>query len=169
MQGSAWKGVKPVAALPGADNQVLYWVVGGAHRLVVPEDVTLRRALLQEAHDSAIGAHQGVDKTYARLSAGHYWPRMFQDVRAFVTSCHTCLGNKPANRAAGGLARPLLPPAAPWLHVGIDITGPLPRTSAGHTWLVVFVDHFPLLLSVSRLNTSDLPPSARIDVAGWIP
>ena len=146
------------ASSPGEDNQVLYWVVGGAHRLVVPEDVTLRRALLQEAHDSAIGAHQGVDKTYARLSAGHYWPRMFQDVRAFVTSCHTCLGNKPANRAAGGLARPLLPPAAPWLHVGIDITGPLPRTSAGHTWMTVFVDHLSKQVHLVALAGSDDSP-----------
>ena len=142
----------------GADNRVLYWVAGGAHRLVVPEDGALRRALLRDAHDSAIGAHQGVDKTYARLSAGYYWPRMFQDVRAFVTSCHTCLGNKPSNRAAAGLARPLPLPAQPWVQVGIDITGPLPRTSAGHVWLVVFVDHLSKQIHLVPLAGNDSSP-----------
>jgi len=40
---------------------------------------------------------------------------VFEDVRKFVTSCHTCLGNEPSSRAPAGLARPLPPPTLPWV------------------------------------------------------
>ena len=137
----------------------LLWLGGGVPRLVVPaEPCTLRQELLREAHDSAYGAHLGVDKTYGRLAAFWYWPRMFEDVRKFVTSCHACLGNKPSNRAPAGLARPLPSPTLPWAQIGIDISGPHPTSAAGNTWLVVFVCHFSKQVHLVALPGNDAEP-----------
>jgi len=45
-----------------------------------------------------------------------------------------------------------------WVQVGIDITGPLPRTSAGHVWLVVFVDHLSKQIHLVPLAGNDTSP-----------
>jgi transposase InsO family protein len=137
----------------------LLWVARGVPRLLVPaEPASLRRDLLRAAHDSACGAHLGVDKTYGRLAASWYWPRMFEDTRLFVTSCHACLGNKSSNRAPAGLARPLPPPTRPWAHLGLDISGPHPTSADGSRWLVVFVCHFSKQVHLVALPGSDSEP-----------
>ena len=94
-----------------SDAKGLRWLGGGVPRLVVPaEPCTLREKLLRESQDSAYEAHLGqftpatahaisVDKTYARLAAFCYWPRMLENVREFVATSHAPLAqDAPSSR-----------------------------------------------------------------------
>lgn len=64
------------------------------NRLVIPSSSPLKQTLLEEAHASLSGGHGGFLKTLKRLSSNFFWPRMKQDVKAYVQNCMTCQRNK---------------------------------------------------------------------------
>ena len=148
------------AYLLSPDKKEILWVgTPDVPRLFVPATPpSLRRDILSDAHDSAYNAHLGIDKTYARLASSWFWPNLWKDCRIFVTSCHSCLGNKPSNQAPPGLARPLPPPTRPWTQMGLDLSGPHPTTSQGNTWLIVFTDHFSKQVHLAAAPGNDVSP-----------
>nr|GFB08237.1 reverse transcriptase [Tanacetum cinerariifolium] len=56
-------------------------------RLVVPNDVSLREALLTEAHSSPFSVHPGSTKMYHDLKQYFWWSGMKRDVATFVAKC----------------------------------------------------------------------------------
>nr|GFD41912.1 retrotransposon protein, putative, Ty3-gypsy subclass [Tanacetum cinerariifolium] len=59
-------------------------------RLVVPNDATLREALLKEAHSSPFSVHPGSTKMYHDLRQYFWWSGMKRDVSTFVSRCLIC-------------------------------------------------------------------------------
>nr|GFC72971.1 putative reverse transcriptase domain-containing protein [Tanacetum cinerariifolium] len=59
-------------------------------RLVVPNDATLREALLIEAHSSPFFIHPGSTKMYHNLKQHFWWSGMKRDVATFVSRCLIC-------------------------------------------------------------------------------
>nr|GFC96137.1 putative reverse transcriptase domain-containing protein [Tanacetum cinerariifolium] len=59
-------------------------------RLVVPNDVSLREALLTEAHSSSFSVHLGSTKMYHDLKQHFWWSGMKRDVATFVSKCLIC-------------------------------------------------------------------------------
>nr|GFC79950.1 putative reverse transcriptase domain-containing protein [Tanacetum cinerariifolium] len=59
-------------------------------RLVVPNDASLREALLTEAHSSPFSVHSGSTKMYHDLKHHLWWSGMKQDVATFVSRCLIC-------------------------------------------------------------------------------
>nr|GFC19667.1 retrotransposon protein, putative, Ty3-gypsy subclass [Tanacetum cinerariifolium] len=57
-------------------------------RLVVPNDVSLREALLTEAHSSPFSVHPGSIKMYHDLKQYFWWSGMKRDVATFVARRH---------------------------------------------------------------------------------
>nr|GFC06454.1 hypothetical protein [Tanacetum cinerariifolium] len=62
------------------DDNVLWQ----GNRLVVPNDATLREALLTEAHSSPFSVHPGSTKMYHDLKKYFWWSGMKGDVATFV-------------------------------------------------------------------------------------
>jgi transposase InsO family protein len=108
-------------------------------RLVVPTSKI--RDVLSLAHDHPTTAHLGRRKTLYRLSSRFTWPRMRRDVIAYVQSCTLCQRYKSSNQFPGGLMQPIVV-HQPWNTVGIDLTGPLPKTRHGNTYILVVIDYF---------------------------
>ncbi|EZG43002.1 hypothetical protein GNI_197800 [Gregarina niphandrodes] len=59
------------------------------NHVYVPE--VLRRRIIFYFHFSRVGAHQGIQHSYHRLSKYFCWPNMFNDVRQFAKQCLTCV------------------------------------------------------------------------------
>nr|GFC96794.1 retrotransposon protein, putative, Ty3-gypsy subclass [Tanacetum cinerariifolium] len=59
-------------------------------RLVVPNDDSLREALLTEAHSSPFSVHTGSTKMYRDLKQYFWWSGMKRDVATFVARCLIC-------------------------------------------------------------------------------
>lgn len=137
-----------------ADNGALTWISKGLERVVVPP--AFRRALISEAHESAMAGHHGIDKTYSALAEGYYWPRMFEDMHWFVTTRVSCQSNKPDNRAPAGQARPIKVTEIPFLEVSFDFTGPLSTSRQGNNTMLNVTDTLrgPYVVSTFLL---DLP------------
>ena len=61
----------------------------GNHRLVVP--TTLQVGIMDEIHNTITeAAHGGYAKTYNRIAAIYYWPRMSRDIKKYVGTCDIC-------------------------------------------------------------------------------
>ncbi|KAA3483620.1 DNA/RNA polymerases superfamily protein [Gossypium australe] len=58
--------------------------------LCVPNDTTLKRDILSEAHSSAYLIQHGSTKMYRDLKQIYWWPGMKQEISEFVTKCLVC-------------------------------------------------------------------------------
>lgn len=67
----------------------------------------MRDLLLFEAHNTKIGGHSGVLRTYKRLAQQFYWPSMFQSVHDYVSKCVVCQKTKSETLQPAGLLQPL--------------------------------------------------------------
>ncbi|MCP4254324.1 MAG: DDE-type integrase/transposase/recombinase, partial [Candidatus Scalindua sp.] len=109
------------------------------HQIVVPKPC--RRAILEVAHGTPLAGHLGVRKTLDRIRAHFYWPGMKIDVSNYCRVCHTCqVTGKPNQKVPVSPLVPLPVFESPFTRVLIDVVGPLPKTSAGHCYLLTIMD-----------------------------
>ena len=53
-------------------------------RVFVPDHGDLRLRITYEYHDTPVGGHRGLEKTYLTVRYDFYWPRQYQIVRKYV-------------------------------------------------------------------------------------
>jgi hypothetical protein len=100
------------------------------------------RKLLEDLHLGACGHHVAprtlVGNTFRQ---GFYWPTAVADAIELVCSCHGCqFYAKQAHLPAHALQMiPITWPFADW---GLNLVGPLQRTTSGYTHLLVAIDKF---------------------------
>jgi hypothetical protein len=133
------------------DSSGLWWL---DTRIVVPDDVQVRRGLLHDHHDAVLSGHLGGARTLENLMRGFWWATMRRDVMEYVRQCDLCQRNKSSNQRAAGLLQPLPIPDAPWASVSVDFIMPLPRTKRGHNGIVVFVDRLTKMAVFAPTSTS---------------
>src|SRR5258705_6394172 len=92
-------------------------------------------------HGSPSGGHYAYQKTYATLVQKYSWPEMKKDIEEWCRSCLTCQACKHPNRAARA---PLenIAVGSPMEIIGVDIMGPLPVSTQGNRYILVFIDLF---------------------------
>ena len=56
----------------------------------IPEEMKLRQRIINEAHDIVIAEHCGVRKTFDRIAANLYWPKLHAHCVDYVNGCHKC-------------------------------------------------------------------------------
>nr|GEW37096.1 retrotransposon protein, putative, Ty3-gypsy subclass [Tanacetum cinerariifolium] len=109
-------------------------------RLVVPNDASLREALLTEAHSSPFSVHSGSTKIYHDLKQHFWWSGMKGDVAMFVSKCLICQQVKIKHQRASGLLQQLDIPVWKWDEIYMDFVTGLPRTQRRHDAIWVVVD-----------------------------
>lgn len=123
-----------------------YWLSGGllftkGGRACVPGNGKLRRKLLRETHDPQWAGHPGVERMRALLPRRYFWPKVFNDIEAYVKSCLVCLQDKVERKKEAGLLQPLPIPDRPWQSVSMDFIGGFPKVD-GLASILVVVDRF---------------------------
>ena len=63
----------------------------------------LRQELLKETHDTRWAGHLGEERTLALLARSFHWPKMKEDVQAYVKTCHVCQVDKIEWKKEAGL------------------------------------------------------------------
>ena len=104
-------------------------------RVVVP--LRLRQSLIFEAHDTKMGGHSGVLRTYKCLKQQFYWPSMFQTVHDYVGKCEICQKTKASTLKPVGLLQPLPIPCQLWDDITLDFVEGLPNSHSKNSILVV--------------------------------
>ncbi|KAJ8026574.1 hypothetical protein HOLleu_31450 [Holothuria leucospilota] len=108
------------------------------HQIVVPR--TYRREILSIAHEMPFAGHLGVNKTYHRILNHFYWPKLKSDVAKFCKTCHSCqMAGKPNQNIPAAPLKPIPAFEEPFSRVIIDCVGPLPKSRAGHQYILTIM------------------------------
>jgi transposase InsO family protein len=121
-----------------------------------------RAFFIKEHHDTNIGGHQGVGRTYERISEHVFWPGMYGNIQSYVRACDTCMRNKASQKTVAAPAQPLQAPHRPWEEISLDFMD-LPPTVTGHDNVLIVTDRFsklvhiiPTVRTVTAEQTADL-------------
>ena len=109
-------------------------------RLCVPQDESLKKAILEDSHRSKMTIHPGGDKMYRDMKQVFFWARMKKDVVEFVARCLVFQQVKAEQKNPGGFLHPLEIPLWKWESVSMDFVDVLPRSRKGNTGIWVIVD-----------------------------
>jgi hypothetical protein len=76
-------------------------------RLVVLEDPTPRKEIMDEAHLSKFSIHPGSSKIDQDLKGNFWWSSMKVDIAKYVSECDTCSRIKASHLKIAGTLQPL--------------------------------------------------------------
>jgi len=93
----------------------------------IPDD-KMRKEILYEFHDSPVGGHRGMTKTYRGISAQYTWPKMRREVEEYVKQCKTCQVNKILRPKHKAPMQVTTTTEWPFEKCYLDVVGPLPVT-----------------------------------------
>ena len=68
------------------EDEALYY----KGRLWIPDDLQLRKQILEVEHDSKVAGHMGQDKTIEFIRQNFFWPEMEKFIEDYVHSCPEC-------------------------------------------------------------------------------
>jgi transposase InsO family protein len=107
-------------------------------RPVLP--VSLALPLATDLHNHPLGAHLGARRLFSLLAPSFYIPNGRRLMATLTQSCLPCLTRKTPRQHHGLLASK--PPSESWAVVAMDFAGPLCRSAAGNSYVLVFIDSF---------------------------
>jgi len=141
--------------MPGAEN-------------VVADTLSRPAALVLPASEGEVSlAHAGPRATRRMVTSRYSWPGCSKDVEVWSRDCQQCGRSKSGPQ----LKRPPLPiniPACSFTHVHVDIVGPLPVTSSGHSYLLTMMDRTTRWPEVVPLKTITVQEVADAFMQTWI-
>ena len=100
------------------------------------------KQILEKAHSGVCGGHQSGPKLHYKIKRmGYYWPTMVHDSMEYAKTCQACQFH--ANYIHQP-PEPLHPTIASWPFEawGLDLVGPLPKSSLGHLYILAATDYF---------------------------
>ena len=121
-------------------DQVLYYLSNvdsdPVIRLYIPEH--LRDQVIKQYHD--MNGHMGIDKTHDAIKGKYFWPNMYKELYQYVHSCIICQTRnlkkiKPPQQETDA-------PPYPFAKIGLDVSGPYPKTLSGNKYIIGFVDWY---------------------------
>ena len=108
------------------------------HQIVVPK--VYQSEILKLAHESSMGGHLGINKTYSKITKHFYWPQIRRCVAEFCKTCHTCqMVGKPNQKIPVAPFKPIPAFEEPFNKVTIDCVGPLPKTKSRNQYLLTIM------------------------------
>ena len=108
-------------------------------RLVVPW--SLRKEMIRLVHEGITGGHAGITRTKDQVQRRAFWPGWTKSVELFVKACHPCSRYHRGSAPRRGLLHPGLA-SHPFETMGIDVTGPHPKSAIGYVYILTAVDHY---------------------------
>lgn len=102
-----------------------------------------KKRIIEEYHDSTLGGHQGITRTYNRIKLKYSWPNMRQDIEEYIRKCDSCQRNKSHVKDLKKVPMQLSTELSrPFEQCALDIVGPLPISQNGNKYLLTFQDCF---------------------------
>jgi hypothetical protein len=135
-------------------------------RAVAP--LGLRTALLREAHNSALGGHQGIFRTAERIRLAFWWPSMLDDIKAHVNKCHIC-------QATSNKAAPYVPQhqelpqcTKPNQRIHVDLFGPIKGRDGTSKYILGITDAFTKIIRLVAIPKKEAKTVAMAIWTDWM-
>ena len=124
------------------------------HQIVVPK--VYQSEILKLAHESPLGGHLGINKTYSKITKHFYWPQIRHCVAEFCKTCHTCqMVGKPNQKIPVAPLKPIPAFEEPFSKVIIDCVGPLSKTKSRNQYLLTIMcasTRFPEAIPLTNIT-----------------
>lgn len=135
LDGLQWEIVRSMLCYLFKDSNTSITVIA---RKQILEDEQLQ--IIKEFHENPLGGHQGVNRTYQRISQQYHWKGMRQMIKKYVISCTTCQLSKSTNRVTKEPMVVTTTASRPFEKIFMDIVGPLPKSHNGNIYILTLQD-----------------------------
>jgi hypothetical protein len=118
-----------------------------------------KSAILYEYHDSPVGGHRGMNKTFREIRKKYEWPNMKRDIEKYVKRCKSCQMNKnlgPRHRSPMEITTA----RQPFQRCALDVVGPTDVTNKGNRYILTFQDLTKFMAAIP-IPTQDAETVAR--------
>jgi len=135
--------------------------IGSISRVKDQSDENKRKEILYEFHDSPVGGHRGMNKTYCAIRSHYTWPNMKQEVKEYVKQCRSCQVNKiltPKRMAPTEITTTV---ECPFEKCYLDMVGPLPVTQGNNKYILTFQDDLSKYVVAVPIGQQDAEMVAR--------
>lgn len=119
------------------DGTYIHWTGTNEGRVYLPDDSSLRKEIITGFHDRG---HLDTEKVFNFVVNYAYWPRMYDDVLSFTSTCHDCQKNKVQNQNPAGELQPLAVSFNYWDEITAFFVTKFPKSIRGHDAVFVVVD-----------------------------
>jgi hypothetical protein len=122
------------------DNHIYY-----KNRLFIPANNEFKMQIIYQTHNSGSAGHRGKMKTTKLIGRSYFWPRITQDIQAFVKACEFYSRTKVSRSAFFGYLYLLLVPFQAWQNKSINYIIPLPtceRNNEKYNHITVIICRF---------------------------
>ncbi len=122
----------------------------------------IRSELISRHHDDPLVGHFGIEKTCELIARNYYWPRLWQDIKAYVKGCDVCLASKTVCHKPYGAPQSLPVPTHWWKDLSMDFITGLPISTKykddSYDSILVIVDQLTKMIHYKPIKvTIDAP------------
>ncbi|KAF8627263.1 hypothetical protein AX17_006344 [Amanita inopinata Kibby_2008] len=121
--------------------------------IYIPQDMELRRCIVELHHNTPIVGHPGRWKTLELVGRNYWWPQMSQYIGNYCRTCNMCLCMKIQRHALIGELHPLPIPSGCWEEISVDFIVELPE-SMGHNAIMVIINRLTKRAHFIATNTT---------------
>jgi hypothetical protein len=139
--------------------------------LYVPNDETIKRMVLQEAHESKFSIHPSSTKMYRDPKHHYWWPNMKKEIAEYVSKCGICQQVKVEHQRLVGPLQPLQIPEWKWEMITMDFVLGFPKGRKGNDAIWVIVDRLmksALFLPIKMTDSIDKLAKIYINEVVWL-
>jgi hypothetical protein len=123
-------------------------------RICIPDDIGMKKMILEESHRSNLSIHLGATQMYHDLKKLFWWSGLKRDVAQFVYACLICQKSKVEHQKPARLLTPLDIPKWKWDSISMDFVTSLPNTPRGHDAIWIIVDRLTKSAHFIPINIS---------------
>jgi len=123
-------------------------------RICIPDNVEMKKMILEESHRRNLSIHPGATKMYHDLKKLFWWSGLKRDVAQFVYSCLICQKSKVEHQKPAGLLTPLDVPEWKSDSISMDFVTSLPNTPRGHDaiWVINIISGSGIVVDPSKVD-----------------
>lgn len=117
--------------------------------------------VIKASHDSPLGGHQGIIRTYKRIQRQFRWDNMMKDIENYIRKCERCQKNKTTIYTRQNLC--ITDTAQrPFEKCYLDIVGPLIMSNSGNKYILTFEDNLTKFMDCYPMPNQEANTVARV-------
>jgi hypothetical protein len=126
----------------------------GKKRQCVSDD-EVKATIFYEYHDSPMGGHRGMNKTFREIRKRYEWLNMTRDIENYVKPCKSCQLNKNLSPRRKAPMEITTTARQPFERCALDIVGPTDVTNKSNRHILTFQDDLTKFMVAIPIPTQD--------------